>query len=145
MKGVKEKTNLIAARGELSRPSSDLVSVLSIPAWFNTLSFRICVSLTLVGFLAQIFPFSTPADQLTSRGSALAHACAACHGPDGRSQGAIPSLNTRSQENFVAALRAFRGGERQGTVMNRIAKGLDDADIEAVAAYFLPVQQKAKP
>jgi cytochrome c553 len=29
--------------------------------------------------------------------------------------------------------------------MNRIAKGLDDADIAAVAAYFLTVPQKGKP
>lgn len=70
------------------------------------------------------------------RGLALANACAACHGPDGRSQGAIPSINTLSAEDFVAALKAFRGDTRQGTVMNRIAKGLDDGEIDAAAAYY---------
>lgn len=75
------------------------------------------------------------ADQLTARGAALMNACAACHGPDGRSQGAIPAIDALSSERLVTALRAFRAGERQGTVMNRIAKGLDEADIEAVAAY----------
>ena len=69
-------------------------------------------------------------------GAAIANACATCHGPDGQSQGVIPSINSLSKENFVAAMRAFRTGERQGTVMNRIAKGLDETDIEAVAAYW---------
>ena len=33
-------------------------------------------------------------------------------------------------------MRAFRTEERQGTVMNQIAKGLSEASIEAVTAYF---------
>lgn len=81
------------------------------------------------------------ADQAAARGAALAHACAACHGPDGRSQGAIPALDTLSSEHFKDALRAFRTDARQGTVMNAIAKGLNAADIEAVTAYFATVKQ----
>ena len=79
-------------------------------------------------------PFALGESSL-SYGAALVHACAACHGPDGRSQGAIPSFDTLSKDNIVEVLRAFRSGERQGTVMNRIAKGLEDTDIEAIAAY----------
>jgi sulfide dehydrogenase cytochrome subunit len=75
------------------------------------------------------------AESSLSHGAALVHACAACHGPDGRSQGAIPAFNTLSKDGIVATLRAFRSGERQGTVMNRIARGLEDTDIEAIAAY----------
>jgi cytochrome subunit of sulfide dehydrogenase len=75
------------------------------------------------------------AESNRSHGAALVHACAACHGPDGHSQGAIPSFTTLPKERLVAALRAFRDDTRPGTVMNRIAKGLEDADIEAIAAY----------
>jgi sulfide dehydrogenase cytochrome subunit len=75
------------------------------------------------------------ADPSLSHGAALVHACAACHGPDGQSKGAIPSFNTLPKDSLVETLRAFRSGERQGTVMSRIAKGLEDADIEAIAAY----------
>jgi sulfide dehydrogenase cytochrome subunit len=82
------------------------------------------------------------ADQGASRGAALAQACATCHGPDGRSQGAIPSIDALSRENLVAMLQAFRTGERQGTVMNRIAKGLDEADVEAVATHFPALQRQ---
>ena len=72
----------------------------------------------------------------SARGAALAHACVTCHGPEGRSQGAIPSLTTLSSADITTALQAFRAETRPSTVMHRIAKGLDDADITAVATYF---------
>lgn len=81
-------------------------------------------------------PCVTAAEPLAARGKALADACAACHGPDGRSQGAVPSIDTMPADTFITVLQAFRADARQGTVMNRIAKGLDDADIEAMAVYF---------
>src|SRR5437773_670988 len=81
-------------------------------------------------------PGTVAAETVTARGVALAHACVTCHGPDGRSEGAIPSLITLSSADIIAALQAFRAETRQGTVMHRIAKGLDDADIIAVATYF---------
>lgn len=76
------------------------------------------------------------ADQSGSTGTALAYACAACHGPEGRSSGAIPPLFGMNEATLKDSLRAFRSGERSGTVMNRFAQGLDDRDIEAVATYF---------
>ena len=94
---------------------------------------RLLVMLLMAGML----PLSAAAaDPDTVRGRALTHACAACHGPDGRSQGAIPSIDHLSAEDFIAALKAFRTDARKGTVMNRIAKGVDDAEIRAMAAYL---------
>ena len=75
-------------------------------------------------------------DSAMARGPALVNACAACHGPDGRSQGAIPSIDNLSAEDFILVLKAFRAETRKGTVMNRIGKGVDDAEIAAMAAYF---------
>jgi cytochrome c553 len=48
----------------------------------------------------------------------------------------IPSIDHLSAEAFISALQAFRADIRQGTVMNRIGKGVDDAEITAMAAYF---------
>lgn len=76
------------------------------------------------------------AGQFEPRGAALANACAACHGPDGRSRGVIPSIDVSPTGDFIAAMKAFRTEARKGTVMNRIAKGLDDDEINAVAVYF---------
>jgi len=77
------------------------------------------VLLTVVLWL----PGMVAAETAPSRGVALAHACVTCHGPDGRSQGAIPSLTTLSSADIITALQAFRAETRQGTVMHRIARG----------------------
>lgn len=95
---------------------------------------RVVLVLTLL-FAPPLLSESMAADARPSRGTALMNACAACHGPDGRSQGAIPSIHALPKEQLVDSLRAFRSGARQGTVMNRIAKGLSDDDITALATH----------
>ncbi len=95
----------------------------------------------LLLLLSVFLPVSARAeDQSPTRGAALMNACGACHGPEGHSQGAIPAIDAIARENMVAALRAFRTGERQCTVMTRIAKGLNDDDIAALAAYVAAKQ-----
>jgi len=98
--------------------------------------------LLLPRMLALCLPGTGVADVLAARGVSLAHACAACHGPDGQSQGAIPSLDALPAADAITALQAFRAATRKGTVMLRIAKGLDDADITAVATYFATRRQR---
>jgi cytochrome c553 len=93
--------------------------------------------LVVVLFIAGWLPSGAAvAHAATASGLILVNACAACHGPDGRSQGAIPSIDNLSAEDFIVALKAFRADTRKGTVMNRIGKGVDDAEIAAMAAYF---------
>jgi sulfide dehydrogenase cytochrome subunit len=87
-------------------------------------------------------PCIAKADHVTSRGAALAYACAACHGPDGHSQGAIPSLDSLLPEDFQNAMRTFRTETHQSTVMHYIAKGFGDADIEAMAVYFATMKSR---
>ena len=71
-----------------------------------------------------------------SRGVMLSNSCAACHGTDGKSPGAIPSINGKSSQFLVAALRDFRDGKRPATVMGRHATGYSDEEIQAIADYF---------
>ena len=108
-------------RGEEVERASSMPLLYGILAWLIT---------------ALLLSSAAAADSATSRGSALINACAACHGTDGRSQGAIPSIDNLSSEDFSVALKAFRADARKGTVMNLIAKGVDDAEIGAMAAYF---------
>lgn len=63
----------------------------------------------------------------------LTLSCSGCHGANGRSPGQIPPLYGRSIEALAQALREFRADQRPATVMNRIAKGYSDAEIDAVA------------
>ena len=73
--------------------------------------------------------------------SMLGDACAPCHGADGRSPGAIPALAGKSAEFIVQRMVEFKSGAREGTVMNRIAKGYTDAEIVAVAQHFAALGQ----
>jgi cytochrome c553 len=65
-------------------------------------------------------------------------ACARCHGFDGASDGsgAFPRLDGQSAHYLAQQLRHFASGARQNALMQPIAKGLNDDEIDAVAQYF---------
>ena len=70
-------------------------------------------------------------------GEMLGNTCAGCHGTNGVSNGpASPSLAGIDYDYMVDAMKTFQAGERRSTIMTRIAKGYDDADIEAMSKYF---------
>lgn len=62
--------------------------------------------------------------------------CYSCHGTDGRSAGAIPSLTGMTAEQAKAMLMGFKTGALPATVMTRHAKGYTDAELEAIANYI---------
>ena len=65
-----------------------------------------------------------------------AAACTGCHPSSTRVNSPMPPLAGRDQAATVRALEDFRAGTRPGTVMDRIAKGFTDAEIQAIAAWF---------
>jgi cytochrome c553 len=77
------------------------------------------------------------AGQDLAAGKARAATCAACHGANGASPNpAWPSLAGQQKDYMVAALKAYKAGTRKNEMMSGIAKGLSDADMEALAAYY---------
>lgn len=64
-----------------------------------------------------------------------AAACSGCHPRTGAGAPAVAPLAGRSPDDIVAAMRAFRAGERPATVMDRIAKGFSDDETRAIAAW----------
>ena len=69
--------------------------------------------------------------------------CAACHGTEGRDQGAIPAIAGRGADTLYRALIEFKGGQRPAaTVMHQHAKGYSDDELRRIAQYFaaLPVR-----
>jgi sulfide dehydrogenase cytochrome subunit len=78
---------------------------------------------------------SVHATELT-RGAMLSNSCAACHGTDGKSPGAIPSIYGKSAEFIAQALIDFREDKRPATVMGRHASGYSDEEIKLIADYF---------
>ncbi len=69
---------------------------------------------------------------------ALAATCANCHGTEGRNKdgSAIPSLAGMPRDYMIAQIKAFKDGSRPATVMQQLAKGFTDQQIETVATYF---------
>ena len=80
---------------------------------------------------------AAPAFAQDVQGRNLAAGCAICHGPEGRAvtKDVIP-LADLPKEHITAQMRAFRDGKRPATVMHQIAKGYNDAQIDALAAWF---------
>jgi cytochrome c553 len=66
----------------------------------------------------------------------IASTCMSCHGPGGKSLGAIPSLAGLEKAYFVKAMKDFKAGTRPSTIMKRHASGYTDAEFEAMGAYF---------
>jgi sulfide dehydrogenase cytochrome subunit len=69
---------------------------------------------------------------------ALASTCANCHGTQGRAvDGAsVPGLAGMPASYIVEQMRAFKAGTRPATVMHQLSKGYNEAQIDAIAAYF---------
>jgi cytochrome c553 len=69
-------------------------------------------------------------------GRDLAATCAICHGTNGTNAGGMPNVAGQPKETLARHLRDFRDGKRPATIMHQIAKGLTEAQIEAVAAFW---------
>ena len=78
---------------------------------------------------------STQSGEL-SRAAILSASCEGCHGSDGESPGAIPSIAGKSADYLIEALEGFRSGERPATVMGRHVKGYSEDEIRLIAEYF---------
>ena len=81
-----------------------------------------------------MFLAATPA-AAQSAAPAGAAACSGCHPRSGAPVPAVQPLAGRPAEEIVAAMQAFRRGERSATVMDRIAKGFSDEETRAIAVW----------
>jgi cytochrome c553 len=75
-----------------------------------------------------------------------AQACVPCHGANGLSaRPDAPNLAGQPAIYTAAQLRAFRTGKRQQPEMEVMAKGLSEADIDNLAAWFESIKVEATP
>lgn len=88
--------------------------------------------LTLLGLLT--LPLMTNAD--ITQGQVLAATCFTCHGTDGKSPGNTPIIHGYSAEVLERQLKGFRDGTRAATIMNRLAKGYTDEEINLLSEYI---------
>jgi sulfide dehydrogenase cytochrome subunit len=68
----------------------------------------------------------------------LAASCAQCHGTDGHAPpgAALPSLAGQPRDHLLTQLQAFKAGTRTSTIMQQLARGYSDAQLQQLASYF---------
>ncbi|OFZ99132.1 MAG: hypothetical protein A3H35_10980 [Betaproteobacteria bacterium RIFCSPLOWO2_02_FULL_62_17] len=73
----------------------------------------------------------------------LAARCNRCHGVDGNSTDPhSPALAAQRAEYLERVLRAYQKGERRSKAMTAMLDGLNDADVQSLAAHY--ARQKAR-
>ena len=65
-----------------------------------------------------------------------ASSCSGCHATGKGVETPVPPLVGRTPADVEAAMMAFRSGQRPSVVMGRIAKGFDNDEIKAIAAWY---------
>lgn len=66
----------------------------------------------------------------------LASGCDSCHGSGGQGYKTFPPIDRLGRQGFIEALHAFKENRRSTTVMDRIAKGYTDHEIERLADIY---------
>jgi cytochrome c553 len=70
-------------------------------------------------------------------GKAAAAACAGCHGDTGISKmPGTPSLVGLDPKYLVAAMKAYKGGERKNDTMKSMLSAVPDGDLSNIALYY---------
>lgn len=89
-------------------------------------------------FLSWSHPAAAAGD--AARGKKLGYTCLGCHGIESYKNVyptySVPRLRGQHPEYIVAALKAYRAGERPHPTMHAHATTLSDQDMEDVAAYL---------
>lgn len=104
------------------------------------------ISLTLVALAslsAAVASAQAPAakgDPAAGRQKAIA-ICSGCHGIPGTKTGFpevyhVPKIGGQSEAYLVAALKAYRAGERYNATMKALASSLTEKEMADIAAYY---------
>lgn len=65
-----------------------------------------------------------------------ASSCTGCHASAKIKDSVIPRIAGRKAEDIVTFMREYRSGAWPSSVMGRIAKGFDEQQVQAIAAWF---------
>ena len=75
-----------------------------------------------------------------------ASSCTGCHAEARQPQEtAFQSIRGRPAGEIADAMRAYAAGGRPATVMDRIAKGFSEDEIQAIAAWISAQPRRAEP
>jgi cytochrome c553 len=128
---------ILACRNVIFPPDYDQLLQVCMSSRFRSLSTLSVFAAALVS-LTFLLPAQAAGDAV--RGQALGYTCLGCHGIENYKNVyptfAVPRLQGQHPEYLVAALKAYKSGERGHATMHAHASSLSDQDMEDVAAYL---------
>jgi len=94
------------------------------------------------GILLPVFSsLAQPAPAISETDVRLwAASCAACHGTNGKAEGAGLNLAGQPAKRLYDALIAYKTDKRAATIMHQHAKGYSDLELLKIAEYFSKVK-----
>ncbi len=75
-----------------------------------------------------------------SHGEIISSTCNSCHGPNGKSAGAIPSIAGLEKAYMVEAMKDFKSGKRPSSVMKKHAVGYTEAEYAEMGEFFSKIK-----
>jgi sulfide dehydrogenase cytochrome subunit len=66
----------------------------------------------------------------------VGHTCAGCHGTNGASIGPAPIIGGLPEGYLASTMTAYKDGTRFATVMDRLARGYNPAEIQAMSQFL---------
>ncbi len=94
--------------------------------------------ISLMAFMLLSFQLSAAGDAET--GKKIAYTCSGCHGipfyQNTYPNYHVPRLGGQNEAYIIAALKAYRSGERSHPTMQAQAGSLSDQDMADIAAFF---------
>jgi cytochrome c553 len=100
--------------------------------------FRKAVATIIIAWLGTVGAAQASGD--AKAGASKAEACFGCHGDKGIGMPPHPALASRPAADLVKMLKDFKSGAKVNPVMSAMAGGLEDQDMEDLAAYFASVK-----
>ena len=92
------------------------------------------MKLTSVAWMAGWLALVGPAQAASPPPGAAS--CSGCHARHEAASSEIPGIFGRDPAEMLVALKSFKDGSKPATVMNRIAKGFSDDELQAIAAWL---------
>lgn len=75
-----------------------------------------------------------------SHGEIISSTCNSCHGPNGKSNGAIPTIAGLEKDYIVKAMKDFKAGTRPASVMKKHAAGYTEAEYAEMGEFFSKIK-----
>ena len=85
---------------------------------------------------AGVLAFAQAAGAASPAPPSGALSCSGCHSANPKVETRVPRIAGRRPDDIVAAMQAFRSGQKPATVMDRIAKGFSEEEIRAIADWL---------